>query len=269
MPNRIIKESICYSDDLDKLSSFEETVFYRLLVRVDDYGRIDARPSFLKSTLFVTKKGITDKNIEEAVAKLASVGLVQVYEVTGKPFLLFPKWSLHQRIRKSREKYPAPQQNNDFDNSPQFAASGGELPPESESESESETYMPSENSENGNSDILDGDDIFESIYKIYPKKLGKAKAKEYFISYLTNGHEIKGFDKIKYNHLQIYFSVKEYAAKVKDTDPQYIKQFDGFLNKTILDYADIIKEPYEDYMLDEYGEEWQKIKFKYKFKGEK
>jgi len=147
MPNRVIKESICYSDDIDRLTPFEETVFYRLWVRVDDYGRIDARPGFLKSTLFVTKKGITDKNIEEAVAKLASVGLVQVYEVTGKPFLLFPKWSLHQRIRQSREKYPAPEQNEkncekprNADNStdiPQFAATCGELPLESESESES------------------------------------------------------------------------------------------------------------------------------------
>ena len=46
MPNRIIKESVCYSDDLDQLTAFEETVFYRLIVRVDDNGRIDARPGY-------------------------------------------------------------------------------------------------------------------------------------------------------------------------------------------------------------------------------
>lgn len=150
MPNRIIKESICYSDDLDKLTAFEETVFYRLLVRVDDYGRIDARPGFLKSMLFVTKKGVTEKSIEDAVSKMASIGLVQEYEVTGKPFLLFPKWSLHQRLRNSKERYPAPcmehalQQNAEIDHLPQSAATCGELPTESESQSESQSDFMSD-----------------------------------------------------------------------------------------------------------------------------
>lgn len=139
MPNRILKESICYSDDLDKLSSFEETVFYRLMVRADDFGRMDARASYLKSMLFVTKKGITEKNVADAVSKLASVGLVRLYEVDGKPFLLFPKWNLHQRLRNSKEKYPAPQNGEDFNNSPQLAATCRELRPESESQSESQS----------------------------------------------------------------------------------------------------------------------------------
>jgi hypothetical protein len=123
MPNRIIKESICSSDDIDQLTAFAETVFYRLIVNADDYGRIDARTSFLSHKLFVTKKGITDKNIEEAVAQLASVGLVRLYEVDGRPFLLFPKWHLHQRVRNSRAKYPAP---------PQLAANCGENPQDAE-----------------------------------------------------------------------------------------------------------------------------------------
>lgn len=126
MPNRILKESICYSDDIDKLTAFEETVFYRLLVRADDYGRIDARPSFLKSMLFVTKPGITEKNISEAVSKLASIGLVKLYEVDKKPFLLFPKWNLHQRVRNTKEKYPSPQETDDCEALPQVAASCGE-----------------------------------------------------------------------------------------------------------------------------------------------
>lgn len=128
MPNRIIKESICYSDDIDKLTAFEETVFYRMIVRADDYGRLDARPSFLKSMLFVTKQGITEKNVQDAVLKMASVGLVRLYEVDGKPFLSFPKWDLHQRVRNSKEKYPAPPENTDCEVSPRVAASCGELP---------------------------------------------------------------------------------------------------------------------------------------------
>ena len=128
MPNRILKESICYSDDLDRLTAFEETVFYRLIVRADDYGRLDARPGFLKSMLFVTKQGVTEKNVGEAVSKLASIGLVRLYEVDGKPFLLFPKWDLHQRVRNSRKKYPDPPET-DSGGSPQLAASCGGPPP--------------------------------------------------------------------------------------------------------------------------------------------
>lgn len=45
MPNRIIKESICTSDTLSRLSDFQENFFYRLIVSVDDYGRLDARPA--------------------------------------------------------------------------------------------------------------------------------------------------------------------------------------------------------------------------------
>jgi hypothetical protein len=45
---------------------------------------------------------------------------------------------LHQRVRDSRAKYPAPpQENNDCTNSPQSAATCGEPPPISLSESES------------------------------------------------------------------------------------------------------------------------------------
>ena len=155
MPTRMLKESICYSDDLDKLTAFAETVFYRLLVRVDDYGRIDARPGFLKSTLFVTKNGVSEKNVSEAVAQMASLGLVRLYEVDRKPFLCLPKWHLHQRIRESKEKYPPPPESNDFetltdirDNSPQFAATRGNSPPESnpiQSESESESNIGTSN----------------------------------------------------------------------------------------------------------------------------
>lgn len=109
MPNRIIKESICYSDDIDKLTPFEETVFYRLIVRADDFGRLDARPNYLKNTLFVTKPGVTEKSVSDAILKLSTIGLVQLYEVDEKPFLTLTKWDKHQTRRAATSKYPAPE----------------------------------------------------------------------------------------------------------------------------------------------------------------
>lgn len=108
MPDRIIKESSCTSDTLNELSDFEERFWWRLIVNCDDFGRFDARPAVLKSRLFPLMDGKTHKNMTDALRKLASVGLVKVYEVDGRPFLQVVKWDKHQRIRAKRSKYPSP-----------------------------------------------------------------------------------------------------------------------------------------------------------------
>ncbi len=112
MPNRIIKESICDSEDIDKLTWFEEVFFYRLLVNCDDYGRFDGRVSVLKNRLFTLKDNLTRKNIESALNKLARVGLVCLYEIDGKPFLFLPTWNKHQNVRAKKSKFPEPHESN-------------------------------------------------------------------------------------------------------------------------------------------------------------
>lgn len=107
MPNRIIKESICTSDSIDQLSWFEEVFFYRLIVNCDDYGRFDARLPILKSRLFPLKS-VTEKQIEDALNKLSTVGIVLVYEYENRPFLQLVSWERHQTIRNKKSKYPSP-----------------------------------------------------------------------------------------------------------------------------------------------------------------
>ena len=107
MPNRIIKESICTSDNIDQLSAFQETVFFRLIVNCDDYGRMDARPKILASKLFPLKD-IRVNQMEEALRALTSAELVILYEVDGKPFLQMKTWERHQQIRAKKSKYPGP-----------------------------------------------------------------------------------------------------------------------------------------------------------------
>lgn len=108
MPNRILKESICASDSIDQLSWFEECVFYRLMVNCDDYGRFDGRVSIIKNRLFPLKEGLKPKIVEQALQKLAAVGLVVLYESDGKPFLYLPTWEKYQTIRNKQSKYPDP-----------------------------------------------------------------------------------------------------------------------------------------------------------------
>jgi len=107
MPNRILKESICTSDNIDQLSAFQETVFYRLLVNCDDYGRMDARPKILASKLFPLKD-IRAAQIEDALRALTSAELVTLYVVDGKPFLQMNTWDKHQVVRAKKSRYPSP-----------------------------------------------------------------------------------------------------------------------------------------------------------------
>ena len=107
MPNRILKESICTSDNIDQLSAFEETVFYSLIVNCDDFGRFDGRPKIIASKLFPLKD-IRTNQIESALRALTLAELVILYEVDGKPFLQMKTWDRHQQIRAKKSKYPAP-----------------------------------------------------------------------------------------------------------------------------------------------------------------
>lgn len=112
MPNRIIKESICVSETVDKMSWFEECFWHRLIVNCDDYGCMDARPKILKAKLFPLKDRLTIKDVEDALHKLADIGCVRLYECDSKPYLYLPSWEAHQKVRAKKRKYPDP--NNEI-----------------------------------------------------------------------------------------------------------------------------------------------------------
>ena len=142
MPNRIIKESVCVSEQIDELTPFEEVFFYRLLVNCDDYGCFDARERVVSSRLFPLRDvKVTD--IAKTLKRLEKVGLIRLYTVKGQPYLFVIKWAEHQRLRVSKHKYPTPEDADDCGSSPQLAASCGKMPLESESESEIESESES------------------------------------------------------------------------------------------------------------------------------
>lgn len=110
MPNRVLKDSIKRSPQIDSLTWFEEVLFYRLIVTVDDYGCTDGRIIVVRSDLFPTKDNITKKAIEEALDHLAKVGLIVRYQVNGVEYIFLPSFEKHQRVRNKRCKYPLPPQ---------------------------------------------------------------------------------------------------------------------------------------------------------------
>lgn len=110
MPNRILKESICCSENIDQLTAFQENFFYRLIVNCDDYGRMDARPKVLASKLFPLRD-VRLNQITDALHALTSAELVVLYQKDGHPFLQMKTWDRHQSIRAKKSKYPEPESN--------------------------------------------------------------------------------------------------------------------------------------------------------------
>ena len=109
MPNRIIKESICTSDNLNMLTPEQEVFFYRLMVNCDDFGRMDARPQILLAKCFPLRlHQVSVNDIECYLQALEEQELIILYEVENKPFLQITTWDKHQQKRAKHSKYPPP-----------------------------------------------------------------------------------------------------------------------------------------------------------------
>lgn len=174
MPNRIIKESICVSESIDSLNWFEEVLFYRLIVNCDDFGRFDGRVPVVKNRLFPLKDNVTAKAVEGGINKLASVGLVRMYECDGKPYLCLPTWNDHQSVRAKRSKYPAP---DDSVNAHEIICNQVQA---NVPVIQSESYSISESESNAKNARKSRDEAFEKFWSAYPRKEGKQKAKAAF-----------------------------------------------------------------------------------------
>ena len=112
MPNRVLKETIRTSKSVNAMTDFQFRIWAYLITYVDDYGRGSADPELLKGFLFPRRKRITEADIAKALADLAGMGCILLYEVDGESYLCFPKWSDHQRIQQKRSKFPEPSEKD-------------------------------------------------------------------------------------------------------------------------------------------------------------
>ena len=109
MPNRILKESICASEDLNALTPGAEILFYRLMVKADDFGAFYGNPQLVKNACFPLK---TDKDLKESqvtkwLTELSETGLIIWYTAEdGRSYLQLTGWAKHQRQRANNSKFP-------------------------------------------------------------------------------------------------------------------------------------------------------------------
>jgi hypothetical protein len=107
MPTRLLKESICTSKDINRLTPEQEVFFYRLIVNCDDFGYLDADPSIIRARTFPRRTDdIYLDNICQWLQALVVGELAVVFEVEGSYYLRLTSWEKHQQVRAKRSKYP-------------------------------------------------------------------------------------------------------------------------------------------------------------------
>lgn len=225
MPNRIIKESICRSDTINLLKPFEEVLFYRLIVVCDDYGRFDGRPEIIKGSCFPLKDTAV-KDIGTSLKRLVEVGLVELYEVHGKPVLQLSTWSEHQQIRAKKSKYPAPDETCN-----QLISDDCNSHRNRESRIENrESYSRDENARARAKTAIER---FEFFWCCYPLDKNRYLAEQAYIGVIMDGI---------YTEDDLVESAKNYAEYCKITGTDKIYHADNFLKKCV----------FEDYLPGKY-----------------
>ena len=236
MPNRIIKESICASDTIDGLSWFEEVLFYRLMVNVDDYGRFDARTAILKARLFPLKSSVTEKQIEQAIVRMNETGILIAYTVSGKPYLQLSTWAKHQSIRNKRSKYPSADERDDEpleSNCNQLQSTASKCP-------RNPIQSESNPNPNPNPTPAQQESAFGAFWTAYPNKKAKSAA-------------LKAFSKLKLDTALLAemlkaIEVQKQSAQWQKDSGQFIPMPSTWLNQRRWedDYGSVNGKPADD-----------------------
>lgn len=114
MPQRFLKPAITNSSKWNRVSFQSQSLYIRLLTKVDDYGRCDGRTSVVLGECFSVwnelhpQESINLQQCEAMLQQLAASPIILIYEVDGKKIIQFLDWT--ERIRDNTvSKWPSPQ----------------------------------------------------------------------------------------------------------------------------------------------------------------
>lgn len=106
MPNRIIREGILDSREVNNLPESSEILYRRLMSIVDDFGRFEADPELIRARCFARQlERWPLERVTQCLSDISKTSLVTFYSVNGKNYLEFNKFN--QRSR-SAAKFPGP-----------------------------------------------------------------------------------------------------------------------------------------------------------------
>lgn len=93
-----------------------------------------------------------------------------------------------------------------------------------------------ENNNNTSTEADEIDEAFDKIYAIYPKKVGKTKAKARHRQWLK-GRKVNG-KTVKLTNAQIWRAVSKYVQSKGDSELRFYKDFNVLLGDCLLDYVE-------------------------------
>ena len=228
LPNRIIKESICTSEDIAGLSMCTEILFYHLMVKFDDFGVYFGNEQIIKNTCFPLKSSeIKVKQVESWLNELVKAGLLFAYVAEdGKKYVQFTKWAKHQQIRAKKSKYPlfdstCNQLIADDSNSCRNPIQSNPIEIQSESAQSADEI----------------ESCFLALWDLYPKKVDKSSVSKKAKAELHKA----GFDVVS-------VAIENYKAEIQreNRDMKYVKNGSTFFNgawKDYLESSELSEEP--------------------------
>ena len=209
MPNRIIKESICTSEDIAGLSMGAEILFYHLMVKVDDFGVYFGNEQIIKNTCFPLKSSeIKVKQVESWLNELVKTGLLFAYVAEdGKKYVQFTKWAKHQQIRAKKSKYPL------------FDSTCNQLLADDDNSCRNPIQYEIQSISAQSADEIES--CFLALWDLYPKKAGKSAVSKKAKVELHKA----GFDVVS-------AAIETYKAEIQreNRDMQYVKNGSTFFN---------------------------------------
>lgn len=244
------------SEDFAELSILARLTFIGLMSTADDYGKGRANVKLIMANLYPYDTEITQEQMESCLTEIAEKMSIIFYRCDKREYYSLVNWSKWQRIDKpAKSIYP------DYDENCCELLRIGERKIKKIKSNDGEQISFDDKF----NITIDISEAFENIYSKYPRKSGKTKARESFKAYLKGTKKISS-TKIKLNHEQINCAVQKYAFECEgeSREENYIKCFDVFMNGAVVDYVESSKQGYEKYMENNYGTEWNKLKFIYK-----
>ena len=217
LPNRIIKESICTSDDIAGLSMGAEILFYHLMVKVDDFGVYFGNEQIIKNTCFPLKSSeIKVKQVESWLNELVKAGLLFAYVAEdGKKYVQFTKWAKHQQIRAKKSKYPP------------FDSTCNQLLADDDNSCRNPIQYEIQSESAQSADEIES--CFLALWDLYPKKAGKSSVSKKAKIELHKA----GFDAVS-------SAIEKYKAEIQleNRDIRYVKNGSTFFNGAWKDYLE-------------------------------
>jgi hypothetical protein len=106
---RTVKPEFWESEDVARLPKLARLTMLGLFNYADDFGRFKANPALIKAAVWPLDDDVSAFDVDDHLQHLERGGQIVRYEVGGRGYFAFAKWTEHQKVdRPSKSSIPAP-----------------------------------------------------------------------------------------------------------------------------------------------------------------